>query len=49
MRFHIGPIPQTESPGLPSGEWSPLRHDFGPKVMQLFAWPIGGLAFVIVG
>jgi hypothetical protein len=49
MRFHLGPIPKTESDELPLGEWTPLRHDFGPLVMQLFAWPIGGIAFVIVG
>jgi hypothetical protein len=48
MRFHIGAIPPPES-DTPPGEWTPLRHDFGPLVMQLFAWPIGGLAFVIVG
>lgn len=49
MRFHIGPIPNTESSGLPPGQWTPLRYDCGPGIMQLFAWPIGGIAFVSVG
>lgn len=49
MRFHIGPIPKPELSDMPPGEWTPMRHDFGPIVMQLFAWPIGCVAFVIVG
>jgi hypothetical protein len=49
MRFHIGAVPKTESSDFPPGQWSPLRHDFKPLVMQLFAWPVGGIVFVIVG
>jgi hypothetical protein len=49
MRFHFGPVPQPESAEPPPSVWIPLRHDFGPGVMQLFALPIGGLALVLVG
>jgi len=49
MRFHIGAVPKTESFDFPPGQWNPLRHDFKSLVMLLFALPIGGVAFVIVG
>jgi hypothetical protein len=40
MRFHLGPVPQPESPESQPGNWTPLR-EAGPGVMQLFALPIG--------
>jgi hypothetical protein len=49
MRFHIGPPPSTNTQGLPPGNWTPLRHDFGPKIMLLLAIPAGGIAFLLVG
>jgi hypothetical protein len=49
VRFHLGPVPQSESLETPPGVWTPLRPDFGPKVTQLIAIPIGGVAFVVVG
>jgi sterol desaturase/sphingolipid hydroxylase (fatty acid hydroxylase superfamily) len=49
MRFHIGAVPKPESSEPQPGIWTPLRFDFGPRLVQLFAIPLGGIVFVIVG
>jgi hypothetical protein len=49
MRFHIGAVPKPESSEPQPGIWNPIRFDFEPMIAQLFAIPLGGIFFVIVG
>jgi hypothetical protein len=44
MRWHLGPIPDEFTPDC---SWRPIREP-GPAVMQLFAVPIGIVAFLAV-